>query len=864
MFDETPTQLIPKMGEFPVTNSAFYKQLIMTGVAGASGEGSTLGGQVDPFSGDEVFEEEPAMGVLLTFEQQWFQEGLALGELRKSLCLAPGEVTKLAVVDWRRETDSRETSERTQSEAVRSEMNDASTAVQIQRAVANEAKTGMSASSATASHTEASAGVSFLFWGASVSTGSSSQQGYAATSSTGSRDVASSASKDLERRTEQLAQSTRSARATQIRELTETEQQTTTTRVVANYNHAHALTMQYYEVLQIYSVRTKAVQAQRCVFIPMKPFEFTAESLKVADDTVIELLRIVLHALGAVEVDEMVGNFHGKAPNLEQTIKECEAKRDETRTRLDSFEANLATLKEKLDRAIANLDVAKQALLRAVPLPQDVGSIQRHVEAVTAFVSASQALASAQTEFNAANANANATRIALSNEFEAIESELTRKRNALSEFGRMFGILDQHRLLLNQQMWMRIDNYTWHRKLAGKSYPAAPYEGQAIGSLVDPTPVGYFGNYVAFAWDFPRSPEAGSDDETGDAQTESARFEYQFTGNAGTQTQVALPTEGVFAEAVLGQSNSAEKIDITRFWNWQDSPIPILPPSMAPVGTESRARDVALPAPVHFAPALAALREAGVPPDISDEALLGALQTSLLGDNAALIAAASAAGIGALDNASAGAGRAGQRVVDAMKNVQDFTVGLANSEIAKIATQAVTSGATGGLSAVGGLLNAAGQRTGSRGSPFQAIVPAIAEMSYQDRWNDYLANSTRSAKQKNEMEELLALFVSACGYFDTHRDKLLPMRNGSLDSVSQAVVDAVNEAGSSFNLLMNLMERFKASDKRNYDRAADAQKRPGIKRRNKHNQEEDQRLLDNLDEVLLNMQDQVTTAIMPT
>jgi hypothetical protein len=62
---------------------------------------------------------------------------------------------------------------------------------------------------------------------------------------------------------------------------------------------------------------------------------------------------------------------------------------------------------------------------------------------------------------------------------------------------------------------------------------------------------------------------------------------------------------------------------------------------------------------------------------------------------------------------------------------------------------------------------------------------------------------------------------------------------------------------------MNLLERFKASDKRQYDRAADVQKKPGIQRRNKDNQEEDQRLLDNLDEVLLNMQDQVTTATMP-
>ena len=44
------------------------------------------------------------------------------------------------------------------------------------------------------------------------------------------------------------------------------------------------------------------------------------------------------------------------------------------------------------------------------------------------------------------------------------------------------------------------------------------------------------------------------------------------------QRLVPIPTDGVFAEAVLGRSNSAEKLDITRFWNWQDSPAPLTPP----------------------------------------------------------------------------------------------------------------------------------------------------------------------------------------------------------------------------------------------------------------------------------------------
>jgi len=54
----------------------------------------------------------------------------------------------------------------------------------------------------------------------------------------------------------------------------------------------------------------------------------------------------------------------------------------------------------------------------------------------------------------------------------------------------------------------------------------------------------------------------------------------------------ALPTKGVLGEAVLGSCPSAEKLDLTRFWNWQDSPadsapaiasttLPTTPPSIA-------------------------------------------------------------------------------------------------------------------------------------------------------------------------------------------------------------------------------------------------------------------------------------------
>ena len=48
---------------------------------------------------------------------------------------------------------------------------------------------------------------------------------------------------------------------------------------------------------------------------------------------------------------------------------------------------------------------------------------------------------------------------------------------------------------------------------------------------------------------------------------------------------VPLSSGGIFAEAVLGRFNCAERLDLSRFFNWQDSPIPIQPTDIAAIQT---------------------------------------------------------------------------------------------------------------------------------------------------------------------------------------------------------------------------------------------------------------------------------------
>ena len=55
-------------------------------------------------------------------------------------------------------------------------------------------------------------------------------------------------------------------------------------------------------------------------------------------------------------------------------------------------------------------------------------------------------------------------------------------------------------------------------------------------------------------------------------QIQDTLAEFHRKGFPPPVSMVALPTRGVLGEAVLGSCSSAEKIDLTRFWNWTDSP----------------------------------------------------------------------------------------------------------------------------------------------------------------------------------------------------------------------------------------------------------------------------------------------------
>lgn len=96
-------------------------------------------------------------------------------------------------------------------------------------------------------------------------------------------------------------------------------------------------------------------------------------------------------------------------------------------------------------------------------------------------------------------------------------------------------------------------------------------EGVPLLSCISNKVLGFYGNSIVMPFQIPYELAERLGVDSGRIQRALRRFHTEAFDHP-TST-VALPTRGVLGEAVLGSCPSAEKIDLTRFWNWKDSPM---------------------------------------------------------------------------------------------------------------------------------------------------------------------------------------------------------------------------------------------------------------------------------------------------
>lgn len=656
--------LRPRLGEFP-TERVYYNSLVMLGMT-ASGNQQPLTGMISlqPAVDDPAGFGHPAVGALVTFSQSWYAKGITLGHMLHSLALAPGEATRIAVVDWSRRTRAATSETIDEAERLDNATSHSRAISEVQNAVANEMQSGGSMSSGWAKSTSTGkaggfsigggvagsygyvAGVLGFGGGIAKSTQESETNSEATSTSwsIGNRSVMAEMSQRVNDRTEQHSNSVRNRRASAVREVSQSEHEQVSTRVVANYNHMHALTMQYYEVVQIYRVLVELHSAQRVLFLPFELLDFSGE--KVAE-VVARFRRQLLAAALSERVVALLLDDRGEveiraAVRVQVPPLFSEVRPGNLPTSF-STEPTLGTggggtaVPTAPSPTVSTVLTAPGPVRRITSPGPLVGNVPGDVELVAVSFdgvhvdrarfdqagvpgdNSTFAVPSTtfKIDFPGGLPLRNVTAIHITKmDGDADSGTMTLHcRNATQQLAlpvpldlaagtsmqkvaflaadpsnrtkELMAHLQANRAYYSQAVVRNLDSATLAMLLSRFTLMGKPLADQ-----VEPNPLAVAGNYLVLRAPIEDNEAAGIDDIAttwGDLLRARA-----LTSEQRDDRLVPIPTGGVFAEAVLGRSNSAEKLDLTRFWNWQDSPIPLQPSEIAPisVGTRGAADDL--------------------------------------------------------------------------------------------------------------------------------------------------------------------------------------------------------------------------------------------------------------------------------
>jgi hypothetical protein len=240
-----------------------------------------------------------------------------------------------------------------------------------------------------------------------------------------------------------------------------------------------------------------------------------------------------------------------------------------------------------------------------------------------------------------------------------------------------------NRMYYAQVIFRSLDATDIALMLSGYGYPIAG-KMVPITQLIDPRPVRYVGNYLAFTTNVQSRKGTEKDPDPDPNWTKFLQDAAIVVGET-TSEVVPLGTGGVFAEAILGRANCAEKLDVTRFWNWQESPTPLQPTDIAAIQTGSRATQENLAPGQLSNPLIAQQTPSSLPDPVGTAALLTAIQNGNMFRDQSGLAATIGLTQAALQATQQGAATAGMQ---ASQNLQAQL--QATTERQKTAAQMVT------------------------------------------------------------------------------------------------------------------------------------------------------------------------------
>ncbi|MBS0156385.1 MAG: hypothetical protein JSS38_17515 [Nitrospira sp.] len=581
------------------------------------------------------------------YKVSWFSLGHSLGEILYSLPLAPGETVKLAVIDWSWDSLTKRDEKTKLTEDILHQTHRDRTITETVKAGLKELQHGSSFMGGTASAAGGSGGANLGVVGLGAAVGNTWSLGGSTATSNGSRELAAENVQRLNDSFSQASSAQREINSTVVIQARQEEKESIQTRTFSNYNHSHTLTILYYEVLRHYRVTVEWVRRRKAVLVKLSsklPGVVTAQvllsrryllepylldpQLGIAFDAALRValgeeklkrdtnkwaattqtidpgakifvkliaqftttsedtsepvfVELHLHDGRAFEFQCDGAGDEGTSPEFEKMlsvpitwnqIKGIEVKLKDINTGGDWEESNIlismATATNERTSILA--DAGTRTLDDAGGTTGLLPSIQPPPPTTTTVGPKPQRYdyVSAEDDFALAN---------------------------------LIAHVEVNRSYYNSVLQLSTDPNTIAIEFEGKPWTGS----QMMADFVDPTPLDVFGSYVAFP--LAKQPTGVDDTVVVDiaaalngndparrqwavdqlaAMSEIDRqtvLERLPLASAKSERLNTMATRGVFAEGKLGHCNISEEIDNTRFWKWEEHPIPIQAPDINPV-----------------------------------------------------------------------------------------------------------------------------------------------------------------------------------------------------------------------------------------------------------------------------------------
>jgi hypothetical protein len=642
-----------------------------------------------------------AHGHLLSLKQVWRSDGYSLGDLLYSLPLAPGQQKLVSILDWNRDEVASRRAERESRERLEADLVHDRDISDIIRSTLTERLDGSSRARVAGAGGVIGGFIGPLVFGAAGGVSSASSTA----SQTSARSVSGLALNRVRDRTQQAASAVRSQRATVVQTGRQGESVRAQTEAVANYNHCHAVTVEYFEVLRHLQVTQELAHVQECLFIPFSIAAFNVDrALRWRDPLEQGLREAQLRwAFGALErlrdnwedadyppgryADERITHLDAEL-HMRLTLprpadgKDGEFLADRWKPYEDEdllgpdnaqaiwqrylgglppaareavWEARIAPavaqrLIEKLDLRLlrqggapVELEVDPTLVGRYRsdrPLPvslrvsppalvvtrAEVTRVELRFDGVTTLPAGAEVRVDSATmsyrtahftgtlfsdrrvlnDLSLRDSGEDTVQIATPlSVHEKRDPRLRDRRYA----EKLLEHLNEHVEYYHRAIWQTMDPNRRFLLLDGLIAPDAG--GRSVASVVENRVIGIVGNSLVM----PVAPGQKLDTTYEFAAATLDDLRHLYAVEAAPPMRISIPSSGVFAEAVAGRCNSCETIDDTRFWRFEEEPLPDTPTAIGALSTASRRRATPSLAPDAFPDALVRLQQAPAAPD---------------------------------------------------------------------------------------------------------------------------------------------------------------------------------------------------------------------------------------------------------